>query len=212
MKTQRFPKIIWPQQIARTHLLRYTSNVRVLHRTIEHCKKRGLAVQAGGHCGVWPRYLAARFKRVVTFEPHPELFPVLCQNVENSNVVAHNVALGNSIAPVEFVLQGGTMGGSHVDAAALKKGRKFVMVEQAKLDSFELSPDLIVLDIEGSELDALLGAEDTIRRCRPVLHLELCGHIERYKRGTSDMLRDFLNGYGYQEVSRANKDAIFVCR
>jgi hypothetical protein len=122
------------------------------------------------------------------------------------------VALGNSVAPIEFVLQGGTMGGSHIDPAAQKKGRNFVMVDQAKLDDFGLAPDLIVLDIEGSELDALLGAEETIRLHRPVLHLELCGHIERYKRGTSETLRNFLGAYGYEETGRVNKDAVFVCR
>jgi FkbM family methyltransferase len=208
---ERTKGFYWPAAIDVDFRRRYISGVHAVKRSVDECDVRRLAVQAGGHAGVWPNFLARYFKQVVTFEPHPLLFSALKLNAA-VNVRHYNLALGNSTDEIEFVRQGGTMGGSHIDKRAAKKGRDFIMVKQMRLDSYQLSPNLIVLDIEGSELDAILGAEETISRCRPVLHLELCGHIERYERGASAELRKFLIGYGYEEIKRVNKDAIFVCK
>jgi hypothetical protein len=51
--------------------------------------------------------------------------------------------------------------------------------------------DLIKIDIEGMEMDALNGAKDTIRRTKPYLL------IEKIKSNESD-LNQFLTNYGYK--------------
>lgn len=45
-------------------------------------------------------------------------------------------------------------------------------VEIRKLDEFELNPFFMKLDVQGSELDVLIGAENTIRRHAPILLIE----------------------------------------
>ena len=51
---------------------------------------------------------------------------------------------------------------------------------------------LIKLDVEGMELEALLGASDTIRRLQPILYLE------NDRKENADELESLVNSYGYE--------------
>lgn len=50
------------------------------------------------------------------------------------------------------------------------------------------SPQILKMDIEGSELDALLGGEDTLKRCRPIMLLEIQRH---HAKDVRDLLRSW---------------------
>ena len=67
-----------------------------------------------------------------------------------------------------------------------------------------------MLDIEGSELDAIRGAEKTISMTFPVIHMELKGHIEKYKRGSTEDLLELLKGWGYRKAKEIGDDTVFV--
>lgn len=47
-----------------------------------------------------------------------------------------------------------------------------ITIEIRTLDSFNLEPDFIKIDVEGFEHQVLLGAEKTIHHCRPILLIE----------------------------------------
>ena len=57
--------------------------------------------------------------------------------------------------------------------------------------------DLIKLDLEGAEYDALLGAEATIRRFGPAVLIELADRTLRHQGAHSRRIWDFLEGRGY---------------
>jgi FkbM family methyltransferase len=63
--------------------------------------------------------------------------------------------------------------------AADKTGYRRVAVRVVPLDCFSLSPDLIKLDVEGFEYQALKGLEKTLRLQRPALLIEI-NNIERW--------------------------------
>ena len=79
------------------------------------------------------------------------------------------------------------------------------------LDELKIADvDLIALDLEGYELHALKGAEQTIKRCGPMIQCEVRGDEEKYGYTERDV-HGFLGGLGYREVSRQpGPDAVFA--
>ncbi|MEE3504587.1 FkbM family methyltransferase [Acidiphilium acidophilum] len=113
---------------------------------------------------------------VYAFEARSEFFDYLKENVEQNkllNVILSNVGIGRSEYDVP-VLQldlsiPDNFGGISIGRADTKTGH----IKIKTLDSFYIKKlDLIKLDVEGMELDALHGAENTISRCRPVIIAE----------------------------------------
>jgi len=170
------------------------------------CPQRRVAVQAGGNLGLFPKRLAMLFGTVYTFEPHPHWFEYLCHNAPETNIVRINKALSNSEAGV-------ALSDTRRDGKdTVHEGCTHIVgpgdVPAARLDSLHLADcDLICLDVEGHEMQALEGAKDTIARCHPVLCVEVTqkpgGHRE-------DELRGLIGGMGYGRVRRIWSDEIYV--
>lgn len=133
--------------------------------TDKHVRTKGIAVQAGGHVGLYARQLAKYFSFVYTFEPVVETFCALKRNVERvPNIIADRKALGETQG---FVNVQPRAGGK---SAVSEIGDH---VELITIDSLALPRcDLIYLDIEGYELSALAGARATIALRRPTIVLE----------------------------------------
>jgi hypothetical protein len=70
------------------------------------------------------------------------------------------------------------------------------------IDSLGLDDiDLMQLDLEGFEYDALVGARETIERCKPVIIVE----------STSDNVDTFLAEFGYVNWKKINRlDTMYV--
>ena len=83
-------------------------------------------------------------------------------------------------------------------------------VEMITIDAMALKDvDFIKFDVEGCEYDAISGAENTLKRCKPVLIVELNGLGKRYGHEDSEV-NDLLKSFGYQLIDRVNKDHIYV--
>lgn len=130
--------------------------------------KRSLVIQAGGNSGLYASIYSRYFTTVLTFEPDYRWFFCLAHNARQSNIFKYNAALGNNHTPVsiETPLLDNTenLGGLYVkDNGTIPK---------LKIDDFGVSPDLIHLDIEGAEWDAIEGAIETIKRSKPMIVVE----------------------------------------
>ena len=121
-------------------------------------------VQAGGNCGLYTAVYAKHAKHVITFEPEPNNFHCLKENVKEKNVTMYEVALGDRSCNVGLKTDPINSGA----ASIINDGN----IPQVKLDDYNLEPDLIHLDIEGHEQYALLGMLETIERCHPAVALE----------------------------------------
>lgn len=168
------------------------------------CKEKRVCVQAGGNGGLWPDHLAQIFETVYTFEPDPINFRCLVHNVARENVVFTQAALG---AGSSFIAMDRWCGPENPGANRVQKGGHIPVIA---LDALQLTDvDLIQLDIEGYELNALTGARDTIERNRPVVCLELRNHAHHY--GASDEnIRQFMRDLGYRLVKRAFHDEFWA--
>jgi FkbM family methyltransferase len=142
-----------------------------------------VAIDGGAHVGTWSVPLAKQFERVVAFEPSADTYEALMANLakrQATNVEARQLALGAAPGRVAMTLEGddrakrtGNLGARYVT--------KGDAVKVIALDSLELEDvDFLKLDVEGSEVDALTGAEQTLRRCRPIVLFEDKGLWARY--------------------------------
>ena len=59
--------------------------------------------------------------------------------------------------------------------------------------------DLIHLDVEGHEEEVIMGAKETIKRCRPAIILETC----------STIVSEFLTSNNYMDKGRY-QDIVFI--
>lgn len=130
--------------------------------------KRKLILQAGGNSGFYPSLYSDMFDRVITFEPDHRWFICLIHNANRKNIFKFQAALGNDNSPVNLVtpLYNGkeNLGAIHITNGGL--------IPKLKIDSLGLEPDVIHLDIEGAEWDALCGATETINKFNPMIVVE----------------------------------------
>ena len=169
----------------------------------EYVKNKQVVVQAGGNAGMYVKFYQDIFETVYTFEPDPINFYCLVKNTGN-NVVKFQSCIGNdrgTVALSQLNSKKANIGGFFIDG----QGRIPVL----KIDDLGLDRcDLIHLDIEGFEGNALLGAKETIRKFHPVIALELAGHGEKFEWPDS-RIRELLQSVGYQEVGEVWGDFVF---
>lgn len=182
----------------------YVCDIDIFMRFVDYPRA---CVQAGGAAGVWPYRYSMLFEHVHTFEPMPANLECLRKNIEDAdNVTVHPFALSDR--PESGRMAWNQDERDNYGAAFFRSGDgevRCVTVDSLCLDRC----DLLQLDIEGRELEALKGASDTIGACRPVIVIEekRLAHEKRDYR----LPRSFLKRFGYEEVGRIHRDVIFKC-
>lgn len=171
----------WPQ-----HHCKQTFNV-----SLPFIGERRVAVDIGCRDGEYSRYLQHHFQHLVAFDPRArKLFPF---NVDLRKVTHYQCALGDE--PGEITMYGGTH-----DPLSTKRH----VVPCFTLDAFELEQvDYIKIDVEGFEKKVLIGAADTIARCRPIIVIEQNdAHLpgeDRYAAKT------WLEAHGYRHAATCER-------
>lgn len=158
-------------------------------------------MQAGGHCGVFPAFLAQHFGAVYTAEPDVENFRCLTFNCSQPNIFAFRAGVGN----------GGFRGIHRVPeyvASHWLEGEGDIPL--MRIDDLGLkSCGLIALDTEGAEFQGLLGAEKTIVAFKPMLVIEDKGHVSRFG-DTSEAMNSWIEQHGYKQYEKIGQDRIWV--
>lgn len=160
--------------------------------------RRGQTVlDLGAHVGYYTLLcarLVGKGGRVIAFEPDAENQACLRGHVRaNSlrNVLVVPAAVGFENGTAAFA---SGLGSGKGRLSVQGKGR----VQVVSLDSFvtehDLKPDLIKMDVEGAELDALMGGEQMLRRYRPLLAVSTHSPFRRRRR---EELTGFLRDLGY---------------
>jgi FkbM family methyltransferase len=179
-----------------------------LDRVIEMVPRHRVCVQAGGALGIFPKRLAETFDEVLTFEPDPDNFVRLCLNAPEPTIRAYPVALGAVNATVGLCKQRRDGKPENHEGCVHVAGDG--EVPMLRLDELQLRVcDLLYLDVEGYELFALQGAAETLRRCRPVIALEVNANLGFYGLQESDLV-GYLASSGYRRAARLGSDQVFV--
>lgn len=166
-------------------------------------ERRRFAFDVGAHIGLWSYWMARDFIWVGAFEPieeHRQCWMANMLGWENHQL--YPVALGANQVSVSMDRLISESGGAHIAPNGID-------VDMRTLDSFDFPVvDLLKIDVEGFEPAVLLGARDTIQRCRPIIILEDVPRVsERYAWARS--VHDLLAEYGMQRRTTLGSDAIY---
>jgi FkbM family methyltransferase len=180
----------------------------IADKIIPYVKNKNIMIQAGGNCGFLLSKFVEHFNTVYTFEPDPINFYCLNQNITSSNVIKMQCCLGNNNNPVttQQLIRPDRLhdtGGVHISGSGITPT---IIIDNLNLPGC----DLIQLDVEGYELNALLGAIETIKKYKPVLCIEFCEKwLNRYD-ATSGKILGLLKELNYIQIDEYGVDKIFV--
>lgn len=167
-----------------------------LERYKKYCKDFRTVIQAGGNQGLYAHMFSTIFKNVYTFEPDALNFHCLVNNCQSDNVFKFNCALGTTAGTLAVHRNSMVNTGTHTVG-----GQGYVPV--MPLDAFNLPEvDLIQLDVEGFEMDVLLGALATIEKHRPLITIER----------THERIAELLKQYGYEAVDQSFADTFYLAQ
>lgn len=131
----------------------------------------GTVVDVGAWYGPWSARLDKLAEQLVIIEPNPVLARHLTVRFPDARVI--EAAASDGAGTAQLALPGGGRGAEGV-ASVEHAGKDSIPVRRVTIDSLDLTDvRFIKMDVEGHEMAALRGAEQTIRRCFPLILLEV---------------------------------------
>ncbi|MHA2656821.1 MAG: FkbM family methyltransferase [bacterium JZ-2024 1] len=160
-------------------------------------------VNAGAHCGSFAIPCSRFFDRVIAIEPFPDNYQALMRNIAlnhlSHKVIALRKAAGAFDGVATFYLRPDDLGSLLADKPAADS----VQVEVTTIDTalsdlgIQLAQvRLLLVDVEGAEVDVLRGAVRLLREGSPACIIETLNDDRQ------QAVTDFLAPYGYLLVSR----------
>lgn len=171
--------------------------------------ENSVILDIGANTGNHAVYLSRMASRIHCFEPNPEAYDRLVENIALNgiqNVQCHQLGLGNENAMASFQVNlDGNLGNSGYvsDTAEPPKNTKIIQLpirrgdeylEGLRLDTI----DFIKIDVEGLEPLTLEGLQKTIAKHRPVVAFEF--HGQHARKDDFPSIRSSLPGYIFVEI------------
>lgn len=183
-------ELSWPRSDAETFKVILADWEEQSPKILSRLKNNRTVIQAGGHCGLYARFYVRLFQRVFTFEPELLNFRHLASNCNDTRIVKLNLALSDINDFVSMGMVSYLNTGMH---KVLPKNMYGLIAYGVTLDSIKPKDvDLIHLDVEGHEYNALRGATRTINKYKPLLVVEMSDK--------PDKIYNLVNSWGYKEV------------
>jgi FkbM family methyltransferase len=162
----------------------------------------------GGFQGIFAIFFAraaGRGGRVITFEPNPLNYESILEIInlnKFTNTSARQIALGNKKKSGVMAFQPSNRGTGSLQEDIKKsilhdKGAATIEVDIDSLDNQIAAhnlpqPDFIKVDVEGLEMDVLLGCVETLKKWKPKLFIEIHGIDDRKKIDNARQIVTFL--------------------
>jgi FkbM family methyltransferase len=201
----------WDQFLGSKECLKWNKkDLTSLDTVLKLVEGRTAVIQAGGNLGIFPKRLAQEFRAVYTFEPDPKLFRIMIENAPENNIIRLQAALGYKRSSVKTyqrdIVRAGQPVRTHEGVTNIEPGGIIptLLIDDLGLDTV----DLIYLDIEGSELDALMGASHTLSVSSPVVVCEMNSNAKRFGHTGQDLIHYLVN-HGYRATHRLRSDVVF---
>lgn len=179
-----------------------THNINQVKACLKHCwDKTRIAIDGGAYIGTWSKHLMNYFDQVIAFEPAKDNYECLTSNISPLNVERRTEALHSESKDMvmelfredqPYLWQFGSRG--------IGREQK---IRTLRLDDLVLDDvDLIKLNIVGNEENAVRGALDTIKRCKPCVLVN--ENLDPHRRASKLLL-----SLGMKMVWEQNRDYLF---
>ena len=167
-------------------------------------------IDIGANIGTHCLFISNYCEKVYAFEPDHEIKKILDLNITRNKIKNINTipkALSNSnlitdfYSPVGANKGTGSLNYDHSPTNNLNVKKVDVVIGDFYLNQLQINKiDLIKLDVEGHEIEAINGLKETINRFRPILLIEISKKsIERIKR-ENHLISFVINKYSIFEV------------
>ena len=148
--------------------------IKIIPNLLVNCNR---AIDIGANVGVWSYWLSKYAKQVESFEPNPKIFNAL-KNIKIKNVNSYNIALSNKSGSVDLLVPKGSKGfsnqGASLSSIKVQGEHKRISIEAKCLDEYNfLDVDFIKIDVEGHEHEVIEGAQETIKKFKPTMVIEM---------------------------------------
>jgi FkbM family methyltransferase len=167
----------------------------------------GLTVyDVGAFHGILTMFFASHGAQVIAYEPNETNHARLIANIglnKLANVRVRKLGVGAAPGPGTLRFAPEMAGGGSLDAKAIGPVSQSVEITTLDRDIAAASlpaPDLIKIDIEGWELEALEGARATLATHHPALFLEMHGDTMGEKKRKARAIVAFLREAGYTAI------------
>ena len=145
----------------------------------------------GANIGYYTLLAAPLVKSVIAFEPQKRPHTFLEQSIKQAGYT--------NVTVYGFPLFSGVVQGT-MNPKGMFRPIQGGELRSVSLDSMNLKPDVIKVDVEGSELDVLEGAERTLRTYKPILAIEIHHRrLTKFGRTYGDVSQ-FLRDMGYKII------------
>ncbi len=157
---------------------------KYMHDVFEkYVTKNSIVLEGGCHIGTHSIKLSCLCKHLIAYEPMTSSYDLLIKNVEinriqNIDVIKKGLSDKKGKAHFDWIPESNPSGsGLSNNPLGTPSGSKKIDkidVELTTIDSLNLEKlDFIKLDIEGYEPLAIKGGINTIKRCKPVITMEI---------------------------------------
>jgi len=167
-------KRVFKQQILDLHLKDF-----MIGQTTPYLNKFKNTLDIGAATGMYASHFAEHSKSVICFEAVPPVYEQLEKiKQKHNNVITHNLAVSNEVGLLDFYVDDKRLSNSSFQN--LVEGQK-IQVETTTIDSLKLiDVGFMKIDVEGVELDVLVGANDTIEEYKPTCMVEVYEKFNKY--------------------------------
>jgi FkbM family methyltransferase len=142
--------------------------------------------------------------KINAFEPQPLIHSLLNRNLTLNNqmnlISTHNIGLGEKSNSLTMYVPSftGSGGASFKNLHEEEGAASTITVAVHRMDDYiHIAPDLMKMDVEGYELNVLLGAKKSINNSKPTIVVELLRKWMKPFGHTPQMFLDELKLFGY---------------
>jgi|TARA_R110000803_G_scaffold22164_2_gene55293 FkbM family methyltransferase len=175
---------------------------------IDNLNLKNEVIHAGTYFGDFIPFLSTIFKKIWAFEISKNNYEaaeetIRLNNIDNVNLYRKALGDEDKIVNIETNINNQDLGG----VSRVKNYKTNETIEQVKID--DIVPensiiDLIQLDIEGYEINAIKGAMSTIKLHKPILILE-----DNYNHTEKEWFKINIIDLGYRKVTEVDDNKVF---